>query len=66
MTVWVEVEDRMQRGYRYALVAPEGREFDPGFRPELAPAEMLALGVFFFVVDWLLAKGMRYVTGQGA
>jgi preprotein translocase subunit SecE len=27
---------------------------------------VLALGVFFFVVDWLLAKGMRYVTGQGA
>jgi preprotein translocase subunit SecE len=27
---------------------------------------VLALGVFFFVVDWVLAKGMRYVTGQGA
>ena len=46
MTVEVEVDDRMQRGYRYALVAPEGRGFDEGFRPELTPAEMLALGVF--------------------
>ena len=46
MTVEVAVDDRMQRGYRYALVAPEGRGFDEGFRPELTPAEMLALGVF--------------------
>jgi hypothetical protein len=42
----VIVNDRMQRGYRYALVAPEGRDFDPGFRPELTPPEMLRLGVF--------------------
>ena len=42
----VEVNDRMQRGYRYELAAPEGRGFDPGFRPELSPAEMLRLGVF--------------------
>jgi hypothetical protein len=43
---WIEVNDRMQQGYRYALVAPAGRDFDPEFRPELTPAEMLALGVF--------------------
>jgi hypothetical protein len=36
----------MQRGYRYELTAPAGRNFDPEFRPELAPAEMLRLGVF--------------------
>jgi hypothetical protein len=42
----IEVCDRMQRGYRYELVAPAGRGFDPAFRPELTPAEMLALGVF--------------------
>jgi hypothetical protein len=42
----VEVWDRMQRGYRYELVAPEGRRFDPEFRPELTPAEMLRAGVF--------------------
>jgi hypothetical protein len=36
----------MQRGYRYALSAPAGRNFDPGFEPQLTPAEMLRLGVF--------------------
>ena len=42
----VTVNDRMQTDYRYALTAPEGRDFDPEFRPELTPREMLALGVF--------------------
>jgi hypothetical protein len=42
----------MQRGYRYALTAPVGRDFAPDFTPELTPAEMLALGVF----------GGRYMT----
>jgi len=42
----ITVNDRMQRGYRYILSAPTGRNFDPGFEPELTPAEMLALGVF--------------------
>jgi hypothetical protein len=42
----VTVNDRMQRGYRYQCVAPAGRRFDPQFKPELTPAEMLRLGVF--------------------
>jgi hypothetical protein len=42
----VTVNDTMQKRYRYALVARMGRDFDPRFRPELTPKEMLALGVF--------------------
>jgi hypothetical protein len=43
---WIEVNDRMQRNYRYELVAAMGAGFSPGFTPDLAPAEMLELGVF--------------------
>jgi hypothetical protein len=42
----VTVNDRMQRSYRYELMEPVGRNFDPEFRPELTPGEMLRLGVF--------------------
>ena len=43
---WIEVNDRMQQGYRYLLTAPTGRDFHEGFRPAFTPAEMLSLGVF--------------------
>ena len=42
----VDVCDKMQRGYRYNLVAPVGRGFDPQFKPDLTPKEMLRLGIF--------------------
>lgn len=42
----VTVSNKMQKGYRYELVAPMGKEFDPLFKPELTPKQMLALGVF--------------------
>jgi hypothetical protein len=42
----VVVNDKMQHGYRYELSAPAGRGFDPQFRPELTPKQMLELGVF--------------------
>ena len=42
----VIVNDKMQQGYRYELSAPVGRDFDPHFRPDLTPKQMLELGVF--------------------
>lgn len=42
----IVVNDKMQKGYRYELSAPAGRNFDPEFTPELTPRQMLALGVF--------------------
>jgi hypothetical protein len=42
----VVVNDRMQKGYVYHRTEPVGRNFAPGFTPELTPKQMLALGVF--------------------
>ena len=42
----VIVTDRMQKGYHYTLVHPPGQSFNPEFRPQLAPKEMLRMGVF--------------------
>lgn len=40
------VNDRMQQGYVYFRLEPAGGNFDPDFRPDLTPPQMLALGVF--------------------
>ncbi|MBN2093893.1 MAG: hypothetical protein JW740_00760 [Candidatus Zambryskibacteria bacterium] len=42
----VVVNDRMQRGYKYEITEPAGKNFDPAFKPDLSPKEMLQLGVF--------------------
>jgi hypothetical protein len=42
----VVVNDRMQQGYTYVRTEPPGKNFAPGFAPDLTPAEMLRLGVF--------------------
>ncbi len=42
----IVVHDRMQQNYQYVCSAPMGKEFDPLFKPELTPQQMLALGVF--------------------
>ena len=42
----ITVNDKMQKNYKYTLVAPLGKNFDPSFKPELTPKEMLELGVF--------------------
>ena len=48
----VKVNDKMQENYSYILAEPMGKNFDPEFKPELTPKQMLALGVF----------GGRYMT----
>lgn len=42
----VKVSDVMQKGYSYICTEPAGKNFDPEFKPDLSPKEMLALGVF--------------------
>lgn len=42
----IVVNDKMQKKYKYELTAPIGKKFDPKFKPDLTPKEMLALGVF--------------------
>jgi len=44
--VKIVVNDLMQKNYVYYLTEPEGENFDPEFKPELTPKEMLQLGVF--------------------
>lgn len=40
------VNDKMQKNYVYHLTEEMGKNFDPEFKPELTPKEMLELGVF--------------------
>lgn len=42
----ITVNDKMQKGYKYELVEPAGKNFDPEFKPELTPKQMLSMGVF--------------------
>ena len=52
----ITVNDKMQKSYRYVLSVAAGRGFDPEFKPQLTPAQMLKLGVF----------GGRYMTDCAA
>lgn len=42
----VRVSDKMQKNYTYELTEAPGRNFDPEFKPDLSPKEMMSLGVF--------------------
>jgi len=42
----VVVNDLMQKGYKYTLAEPIGKNFDKNFKPDLTPKQMLNLGVF--------------------
>lgn len=41
----VIINDKMQKGFYY-LTEPIGKNFDPDFKPELTPKQMLEFGVF--------------------
>lgn len=42
----VKVSDTMQKNYIYECTEKEGKNFDPLFKADLTPKQMLALGVF--------------------
>lgn len=42
----VKYSDNFQKSYSYKITEKAGKNFDPEFRPDLSPAEMLKLGVF--------------------
>lgn len=42
----IVVKNKMQKGYKYILTEPMGKNFDKDFKPMLTPKEMLRLGVF--------------------
>ena len=42
----VTVNNLMQKEYVYTCTEPVGKNFDPLFRPDLTPQEMLKLGIF--------------------
>lgn len=42
----IKVKNKMQSGYSYKITEPVGKNFDPRFKPELTPKQMLSLGIF--------------------
>jgi len=42
----VLANDKMQKSFAYKLTVPMEKNFDPQFKPKLAPKQTLSLGVF--------------------
>lgn len=42
----IHINDLMQKNYIYTLKEPVGKNFDPEFKPQLTPLQMLKFGVF--------------------
>lgn len=68
----ITVNDMMQKGYTYERTEQPGKNFDPEFKPDLTPAEMLELGVFGgkymtdcrdeFPADWFKNAKLNHET----
>jgi len=41
----ITVNDKIQKNYHYVCSEPAGKRFDPEFKPDLTPKELLELGV---------------------
>ena len=46
MKTLITINDRMQKGYQYFLTETIGKKFDPEFKPQLTPKQMLSMGIF--------------------
>lgn len=46
MKTIVKVRNKMQQNYQYERTEPVGKNFDPEFKPDLTPKQMLKLGIF--------------------
>jgi len=42
----ITYSDNFQKNYHYTLTEPEGKNFDPRFRPDITPRQMLKIGIF--------------------
>ena len=56
---WVQVNDLMQRNYRYLLLEAVGKNFDPRFQPELSPQQMLELDIGDIYNDVNFMEGVK-------
>ena len=69
----IKVNDKMQYG-EYILTARYGRDFDPEFKPELTPKQMLELGVFEgkylndcvleYPREWFTRRALRHMSPE--
>jgi len=68
----IRAKDALQKNYSYELTERAGKNFDPEFKPQLTPKQMLKLGVFGgnyfdgyideYPKDWL--KNAKQTTGD--